>query len=91
MTESTQASFDFPTCKCRPVEATFDGGDITSKAGVLLLQQADRRLGSSAAVAQALHDPVRGPQEGRFFDCYHDHYGFLPLYVFCGKQLLVSR
>ena len=190
MTECTQESCDFPVCKRRRVEATFDGGDITSDAGVLLLQQADRRLGLSMAVAKALHDPrrrascahgldslirqrlfglalgyedlndhhtlrhdlalqtavgqdnvlasastlcrwenrtdratawrlhevlveqfiasfrrapkrlildfdatddaVHGQQEGRFFHGYYDHYCFLPLYVFCGKQLLVS-
>ena len=190
MTECTQESFDFPACKRRKVEARFDGGDITSDGGVLLLQQADRRLGLSQAVAKALNDPrrrascqhdlsslirqrlyglalgyedlndhqtlrddlalqtaverdttlasastlcrwenradratawrlhevlveqfiasfrrppkrlvldfdatddaVHGQQEGRFFHGYYDHYCFLPLYVFCGKQLLVS-
>ena len=190
MTECTQESFDFPACKRRRVEATFDGGDITSDAGVLLLQQADHRLGLSAAVVKTLHDPrrrascahgldslirqrlfglalgyedlndhhtlrhdlalqtavgqdtplasastlcrwenradratawrlhavlieqfiasyrrapkrlildfdatddaVHGRQVGHFFHGYYDHHCFLPLYVFCGKQLLVS-
>lgn len=190
MTECNQTSFEFPVCKRRRVEARFEGGDITSDGGVLLLQQADRRLGLSRAVAQAIDDPrrrascqhdlvslvrqrlfglalgyedlidhqalrhdlaiqtavgqdatlasastlcrwenradratawrlhqvlveqfiasyarppkrlildfdatddpVHGQQEGRFFHGYYDHYCFLPLYVFCGKQLLVS-
>ncbi|MEK7352950.1 MAG: IS1380 family transposase, partial [Chloroflexota bacterium] len=38
----------------------------------------------------ATDDPVHGKQEGRFFHGYYDHYCFLPLYVFCGEQLLVS-
>lgn len=38
----------------------------------------------------ATDDPVHGNQEGRFFHGYYDHYCFLPLYVFCGEQLLVS-
>jgi hypothetical protein len=38
----------------------------------------------------ATDDPVHGMQEGRFFHGYYDHYCFLPLYVFCGEQLLVS-
>ena len=38
----------------------------------------------------ATDDPVHGHQEGRFFHGYYDHYCFLPLYVFCGEQLLVS-
>jgi hypothetical protein len=172
------------------VEAKFDGGDITSDGGVLLLRQVDQRLGLSAAVTRALVDPrrqasclhqgetlvrqrlyalalgyedlndhqslrtdvamqtaveresvlassatlcrwenradreaawklhevlvdqfiasfkrapkklvldfdatddvVHGSQEGRFFHGYYDHYCFLPLYVFCRDQLLVS-
>ena len=38
----------------------------------------------------ATDDAVHGQQEGRFFHGYHDHSCFLPLFVFCGKQLLVS-
>ena len=38
----------------------------------------------------ATDDRVHGQQEGRFFHGYYDHYCFLPLYVFCGDQLLVS-
>ncbi|MFQ5439545.1 MAG: IS1380 family transposase [Paracoccaceae bacterium] len=190
MTNCTQQSFTFPACKRRAVEANFQGGDITSDGGVLLLRQADRQLGLTEAVARALDDPrrrascvhdglsllqqrvyglalgyedlndhealrkdlaiqtavgrtevlassstlcrwenradreaawrihevmierfiasfkrpprklvldfdatddaVHGKQEGRFFHGYYDHYCFLPLYVFCRDQLLVS-
>jgi len=190
MTKCTQESFEFPGFKRRVVEADFQGGDITSDGGVLLLRQADRRVGLCAAVAAALDDPrrrascahealsllqqrvyglalgyedlndhdqlrrdlalqtaverdvvlassstlcrwenradrsaawrihevmvgrfiasfkrapkrlvldfdatddaVHGKQEGRFFHGYYDHYCFLPLYVFCEDQLLVS-
>jgi hypothetical protein len=38
----------------------------------------------------ATDDPVHGGQEGRFFHGYYDHYCFLPLYVFCGDELLVA-
>jgi hypothetical protein len=38
----------------------------------------------------ATDDPVHGHQEGRFFHGYYDNYCFLPLYVFCGDQLLVA-
>ena len=38
----------------------------------------------------ATDDAVHGKQEGRFFHGYYDCYCFLPLYVFCGDQLLVS-
>jgi hypothetical protein len=38
----------------------------------------------------ATDDPVHGRQEGRFFHGYYDASCFLPLYVFCGDQLLVA-
>jgi len=190
VTECIQESFEFPACKRRVVEANFQGGDITSDGGVLLLRQADRVLGLSDAVAHVLDDPrrqasiehatssllrqrlyalalgyedlndhhqlrrdlalqtavdrdellassstlcrfenradrdtawrlhevlveqfiasfkrspkklildfdatddaVHGRQDGAQFHGYYDHYCFLPLYVFCGDQLLVS-
>ncbi len=190
MTNCTQDWFEFPRVNGRMVAANFQGGEITSDGGVLLLRQADRLLGLSEAVAFALRDPrrqascdhdltslvrqrlyaiglgyedlndhealrqdvamqtaverdqvlasaptlcrfenradretawrmhevlldqfiasfkrapkklmldfdatddpVHGGQEGRFFHGYYDHYCFLPLYVFCGHQLLVS-
>jgi hypothetical protein len=38
----------------------------------------------------ATDDPIHGHQPGRFFHGYYDSYCYLPLYVFCGEQLLVS-
>lgn len=35
--------------------------------------------------------PLHGRQEGRFFHGYYDHYCYLPLYIFCGDQLLCAR
>ncbi len=190
MTECYQRTFVFPRVNRRIVEASFDGGEITSDGGVLLLRQADRMLGLSEAVAAVLSDPrrqascdhdlgdllrqrlyaialgyedlndhqalrrdvalqtaverdqslasaptlcrfenradrdtairvhkvlldqfvdsfkrppkrlvldfdatddpVHGAQDGRFFHGFYRHYCFLPLYVFCGDQLLVS-
>ncbi len=190
MTKCSRDQLVFPGCRGRKVEAEFSGGDVTSDGGVLLLRQADRRLGLTAAVAGLLNDPrrqascehslqtmlcqrvyglalgyedlndhdalrldpaiqtavdrqaalasspslcrwenradrevavaltgvlvetfiashdqppaelildfdatddaVHGRQEGRFFHGYYDHSCFLPLYVFCGQQLLVA-
>jgi len=39
----------------------------------------------------ATDDPLHGEQEGRFFHAYYDSYCYLPLYVFCGNQLLVTE
>ena len=38
----------------------------------------------------ATDDRVHGRQEGRFFHGYYDHHCFLPLYVFCGDELLAA-
>ena len=189
MTECNLPSFVFPSVRQRQIEASFDGGDVTSDGGALLLRQVDRRLGLTARASRAFSDirqqgkvkhpvlemirqriygislgyedlndhndlrhdplfqtvierdtslasdstlcrfeqradresavalskllvelfiesfdappkelildfdatddPVHGMQEGRFFHGYYDHYCFLPLYVFCGSQLLV--
>ena len=35
--------------------------------------------------------PLHGKQEGRFFHGYYDNYCYLPLYVFCGEQVLCAR
>jgi hypothetical protein len=39
----------------------------------------------------ATDDPLHGHQEGRFFHGYYRHYCYLPLYIFCGEQLLCAR
>lgn len=38
----------------------------------------------------ATDNPLHGQQEGRFFHGYYDCYCYLPLYVFCGQQLLCA-
>jgi len=39
----------------------------------------------------ATDDPLHGDQEGRFFHGYYGGYCYLPLYVFCGRHLLVAK
>jgi Transposase DDE domain group 1 len=39
----------------------------------------------------ATDDPLHGHQEGRFFHGYYDCHCYLPLYVFCGSQLLAAK
>ena len=38
----------------------------------------------------ATDDPIHGDQEGRFFHGYYKCYCYLPLYIFCGRHLLLS-
>jgi Transposase DDE domain group 1 len=35
--------------------------------------------------------PLHGQQEGRFFHGYYDSYCYLPLFIFCGEQVLCAR
>jgi hypothetical protein len=190
MPKCTQPELTFPSFDRRKIEASFTGGDVSSDGGILLLREADRRLGLVAALDEVLVDPrhqvfvthrqvdllrqriyglalgyedlndhatlrrdlafqtalerdtelasaptlcrleqrvnrqaavafhqvliekfiasfaeaptelildfdatddrVHGNQEGRFFHGYYGNWCFLPLYVFCGEQLLVS-
>ena len=39
----------------------------------------------------ATDDPLHGHQEGRFFHGCYDCHCYLPLYVFCGRHLLVAK
>lgn len=66
MTDCNPQQLSFFRCKGRVVEALFEGGDITSNGGALLLRQADRRLGLTERVAKALCDPRRKAS------CIHD-------------------
>jgi hypothetical protein len=190
MPNCNQAELTFPSFDRRKIEAAFTGGEVTSDGGILLLREADRRLGLTAALDAVLVDPrhpdyvthrqvdllrqriyglalgyedlndhdtlrhdvawqtavergealassptlcrleqrvdrkaavafhqvliekfiasfaaaptelildfdatddrVHGNQEGRFYHGYYGDWCFLPLYVFCGEQLLVS-
>lgn len=190
MPECNDELFEFPSFDRRRIEGSFRGGDVSSDGGVMLLREADRRLGLTCALDVALPDPrdpdlitheqidllrqriyglalgyedlndhdtlrhdlawqsaverdealgssptlcrlearasrrsavamhavllekfiasfaaaptelvldfdatddrIHGLQEGRFFHGYYGDWCFLPLYVFCGEQILVS-
>jgi Transposase DDE domain group 1 len=48
----------------RPVHVTFDGGRLTSDAGVLILAEIERRLGIAERLARCIEDP-RAPERVR--------------------------
>ena len=60
MSKCTDETVQFGRVGRRIVEAAFDGGDIVSDGGVLLLRQLDERLGLSRAAALAFGDERRG-------------------------------
>ena len=62
MTECTQSSFEFAGAWSRSVVARFDGGEISSHAGGLLLREVDRRVGLLNRLSKCFldgRDPLR--------------------------------
>src|SRR4051794_23134025 len=57
MPNCTQNDFGFPSFDRRKIEASFTGGDVSSDGGILLLREADRRLGLLEALDAVLPDP----------------------------------
>lgn len=55
MSDSTQ-SLSFPAVCGRDVVARFDGGDISSDAGMTLVSAADKKVGLTSALALAIDD-----------------------------------
>ena len=55
-TECNQSSFEFHSLNQRKVIAKFDGGNITSDAGILLLREVEKRTGLIAGLAECFTD-----------------------------------
>ena len=56
MTNCTKELFTYPAFDRRKIEASFTGGDVSSDGGVMLLRQADKRLGFVQALDAAMKD-----------------------------------
>ena len=81
-----------PPTLCR-LENRVSRRTLVNMAAVLV----DSFIGSFATPPQhltldldATDFEIHGHQERRFFHGYYDSYCFLPLYIFCGSQLLVA-
>ena len=57
MPNCTVPQAPFPKLGRRTIDVRFDGGDVSSDGGLLLLRQVEQRLGLLKAVAKALPDP----------------------------------
>jgi len=57
----------------------------------LFLEAHERAPSEIILDLDATDDPVHGDQEGRFFHGYYDCYCYLPLYIFCGRDLLAAK
>jgi len=69
----------------------YDGGAIERLLVDLFLESHRSPPGEIILDLDATDDPLHGEQEGRFFHGYYDCYCYLPLYVFCGDQLLIAK
>jgi hypothetical protein len=56
MTDDNLLPFCFPAIRRKKITAAFDGGRISSDGGVMLLAQADRRLGIAERLAREIPD-----------------------------------
>ena len=61
MTHRTIPAVSFSSVRRRELVAEFTAGHITSDAGLLLLREADRQIGLTAALDAAIADP-RSPE-----------------------------
>jgi hypothetical protein len=80
-----------PTLCC--LENRIDRNTLPRIAGVLVDQFIASHSQSTEYLTldfDATDDRAHGKQEGRFFHGYYDHHCFLPLYVFCGDELLAA-
>jgi hypothetical protein len=69
----------------------YDQGAIESLLVDLFLEAHKRPPKQIILDLDATDDPLHGHQEGRFFHGYYDCYCYLPLYIFCGRHLVVSK
>jgi hypothetical protein len=57
MPKCTTDTIGFGRVGRRKIEANFNGGDISSDGGLILLRQVDRKIGLSKAISEAIYDP----------------------------------
>lgn len=69
----------------------YDGAAIDGLLVDLFLESQPQAPTRIVIDLDATDTPLHGKQEGRFFHGYYDHYCYLPLYIFCGDQILGVR
>ena len=56
MTECSEFEFELPGVKGRKIEGNFEGGEVSSDGGLVLLRQVDRWIGLTKGLAKRLPD-----------------------------------
>src|SRR5437870_1588740 len=64
MDDSTGVLLGLPSVMGKPVHVAFDGGQMTSDAGILLLAAVEQQLGIAERLANCIEDP-RAPERVR--------------------------
>ena len=68
-----------------------NGAEVDALFVDVFLKTRQRAPGQIVLDLDATDIPLHGHQEGRFFHGYYDNYCYLPLYVFCGRDLLLAK
>jgi hypothetical protein len=68
-----------------------DGAQVDALLVDLFLEAHQRKPREIVLDLDNTDIPLHGMQEGRFFHGYYDAFCYLPLYVFCGRHLLLAR
>jgi len=81
-----------PSTLCRLEKGAERGGMLAMAEALVstFIESRDEPPEELVLDFDATEDPLHGMQEGRFFNGYYDCYCYLPLYVFCGHELLVA-
>jgi hypothetical protein len=83
MSDDSFLPFDLPAVSRKKVFANFDGGAISSDGGLLLLREADRRLGLTRRLASCVQDR-RDP--GRISHGIEEMLLFRIMAIACGRE-----
>ena len=88
--QSSGAHAEAPRCaKYHKIDC--DGSRVDELLVELFLEAHDRAPREIVLDLDNTDIPLHGGQEGRFFHGYYDEFCYLPLYVFCGRHLLLAR
>ena len=68
-----------------------DGPQVGALLVELFLEAHERAPRETVLDLDNTDIPLHGGQEGRFFHGYYDEFCYLPLYVFCGRHLLLAQ
>lgn len=79
------------TKAARYKKIVYDAGAIEAFFVEAFLKQHPEAPDEIILDLDATDDPIHGNQEGRFFHGYYQNYCYLPLYIFCGSDLLVAK